>query len=140
MAILETLALGLGTTIAKTILSQWLQDNGVAKTIGTNLIDVIKTVVPEGLTQRRGQRQFEAIADRVAEDLTPLFERSGLSEDRQGAIAWLAEQAIEATRINADLLVAKNVDPVELAHYFIEAQPKDPHGFGFSELELQLYR
>ncbi len=28
MAILETLALGVGTTIAKTILSQWLQDNG----------------------------------------------------------------------------------------------------------------
>ena len=54
MAILETLALGLGATIAKTILSQWLQDNGVAKTIGTGLIDVIKTVAPEGLAQRRG--------------------------------------------------------------------------------------
>lgn len=131
--------MGLGGTIAKSVLKHWLEDNGVALTAGTGVIDTIRSVVPGVVEQRRGGRQFEQIADKVADDLLPLFERSGLSEDRQRDIAWLANEAIEAGGVKAELLVQRNLDPMELADYFIESQPNEPDELGFSKFELQLY-
>ena len=87
MALLETLALAVGPAVAKNILKFWLGDQEIARSIGGELIDLLKSKVPDILAQQRGKRQFEAIGEKIAENLQPLFEDTPLTEERRDAVA-----------------------------------------------------
>jgi len=137
MPLVETLAIGLAPTIAKSILNFWLKDNEVAKLAGTGLVDVVKSIVPDTMDQRSAERQLQSIADRIANDMVPVFERSGLSENRQSDIAAEAQTTIDQAKINPELLLKQDLEPIELAKFLIDSRPIA--NVGFSKFELELY-
>ena len=96
MPIVETLVVTLGPAVAKSVFKIWLKDSDVAMNVSSSLLGLLTSKTRDGLAQRRAQRQFETIGDKVAQDLTPLFERAGLPENSQEAvvnvISFLNEQ------------------------------------------------
>jgi hypothetical protein len=65
------------------------------------------------LERRRLRRQFEAIGDRVVDELARLLEVefSGLPENEVAAAALLAEEALKAAQLTADDFATANGDP-----------------------------
>ena len=92
MPLIETLVAGLGTEIVKSILIAWSRNSALGQAAHSSLEDMIGSITPKFLTQQRGKRQFEAIAERVAEEMLPVFERWGIPESRQEQVAWEAQQ------------------------------------------------
>ena len=87
MPLLETLALQVGPTIAKSILKLWLKDSGVASDVTSSLVDILKLKTTDAIAQRRAQRQFEEIGENVAESLLPVFEGTSLDEGSRRTFA-----------------------------------------------------
>ena len=73
MPLLEVLAVDVGASIAKAILKRWLGDSGPIPDTASSIVDVLKTRTADRLVQRRAERQFEAIGEKVGESLLPLF-------------------------------------------------------------------
>jgi hypothetical protein len=67
MILIEFLIANLGSAVAKSILKFWAKDSDFAQNADGEIIDFLKSKVSEGIASRRGNRQFEAIAEDVAE-------------------------------------------------------------------------
>jgi hypothetical protein len=121
MSLLEILVASLGSAVAKSILKFWAKDSDFAQNAGGEIIDFLKSKVSEGIASRRGNRQFEAIADDVAESLLPVFAHENLGEDDKKRVAKAVGNVLRDLRISADLPVKKNLDPSELAKFISTA-------------------
>lgn len=117
MGLIEFLVAYVGSSVAKTILKFWVRDSDFAQDVGTEIIDFLKSKVSDGIASKRGSRQFEEIAEKVAESLVPLFEHENLNEDDKKRISQAVGEAIGNLRISAELLVKKNLEPSELARF-----------------------
>jgi len=78
MSVLEILAFQIGPSIAKAILKLWLK-GPIGNEVASSVLDVIKTKTQDAMSQKKAARQFEAIGEKVAESLLPLFD----SEDKR---------------------------------------------------------
>jgi hypothetical protein len=87
MPLLETLAIKVSSSIAKAILKRWLKDSPVTEAASSSLIDIIQSKTNDILAQRRGNRQFEEIGERVAMSFLPIFEDGSNHLDESGRIA-----------------------------------------------------
>jgi len=115
MSLIEFLVASLGSAVAKSILKFWAKDSGFAQNVGGEVIDFLKSKVSEGIASRRGNRQFEAIAEDVAESLLPIFAHENLGEEEKKRIAETVGNVLRNLQISAELLVKKNLDPSELS-------------------------
>lgn len=115
MSLIEFLVASLGSAVAKSILKLWAKDSDFAQNAGGEVIDFLKSKVSEGIASRRGNRQFEAIAEDVAESLLPVFAHENLGEDDKKRIAEAVGNVLRNLQISAELLVKKNLDPSELS-------------------------
>ncbi len=136
MPLVEALAVGLATTIAKSILKSWLRDASIAEDASIGIVDTLKSLVPDQLAQRRGSRQFEEIADMVAKDLAPVFDRSGIDERRQVDIATSAQTTMEHAGIAAELIVQQNLDPATLTQHILNSRPEAIESYSPGEVWL----
>lgn len=137
----ETLALGAGKSVAKIVASRWLAGRASKEAAGTELIDLIKTGFPDEIMRRKTSRQFEAIADAVAERLLPYIrqELSGLDDGtREAAIAEVV-RTLEAADLSDEALLADDVDPVRLARRVRAALPRREAEFQLGEVGSRLY-
>jgi hypothetical protein len=82
-----------------------LKDNSISQDIGSSLIDVLGAKMPDVLAQQRARRQFEAIGERVAESLLPIFEETSLDENSKQAVAIAVAQTVEESRVDSRLLI-----------------------------------
>jgi hypothetical protein len=121
MSLIEFLVANLGSAVAKSILKFWARDSGFAQNAGEEIIDFLKSKVSEGMASRRGSRQFEAIAEDVAESLLPVFAHENLGEEDKKRVAETVGNVIRDLRISAGLLVKKNLDPTELSKLISQA-------------------
>jgi hypothetical protein len=121
MSLIEFLVASLGSAVAKSILKFWAKDSDFAQNAGGEIIDFLKSKVSEGIAWRRGNRQFEAIAEDVAESLLPVFAHENLGEEEKKRVAETVGNVIRDLRISAELLVKKNLDPTELSKLIKDA-------------------
>lgn len=73
MPMVEILCLQLGTRLAKLLLRAYLGVPG--EMVGADLVDIAKHKISDLFEGREAKRQFESIGERVAERMTPLFEK-----------------------------------------------------------------
>src|SRR5258708_5468794 len=117
MPLIETLVASVGPAIAKTVLKLWAGDNKVASEGGGSAIEALTKLIPEIRARKEAERQLEAIGERTAESLMFIFDTEGkqLMIDDQDAVANLVAQTLDHSRINVELLVQRDLDPVRLA-------------------------
>ena len=125
MALLEVLAVRLGGALAKSVLKLWLGDETIGRDLGLTLVDIVDAKVPGYLDRRRTVRQFQRVADEVAERLRPMVENEfrGLAENEQEAAVRAVADVIDGAGVSATLLVRHDLDPVALERHFRAAAP-----------------
>ena len=138
MSIVETVALYIGPAIAKSILKQWLKDSSVAADSSASIIDLLKTKTSDILAQRKAQRQFEAIGERVAESLLLVFEADGarISTNGQKAVALAVAETLNKANIDARLLAELSLEPPAFAAHLMNGNPNAARLFDTSERVL----
>jgi hypothetical protein len=121
MTLFETVVTILGPAIAKTVLKLWAGDDKVVSEGTDSAIGALEKLIPEIRARNEAKRQLESIGERAAESLMFTFESEGklLMIEDQEAVASLVAQTLEASKIDAELLVEKDLDPVRLAEHFI---------------------
>ena len=73
------------------------------------------------LAQRKGNRQFEEIGDKISESLRPFLESEGirLDEGECTAVALAVAETINKSKLSAGLLAERNLQPKQLAQYML---------------------
>src|SRR5437879_3646243 len=104
MPLAEIITIEIGSSIAKSILKLWLKDSTLGEDISSSLIDLLKSRTSDALAQRRGQRQFDTIGEKVGESLLPLFEIEGahLDEGSRTAVAFAVAEAFNKLKLSSE--------------------------------------
>jgi ABC-type multidrug transport system fused ATPase/permease subunit len=121
MPLLETLIATVAPSIAKTLLKLWAADNKLAAEGGSSTIDLLAKLIPEIRSRNEADRQLAAIGERAAGSLQFIFETEGKSlliQDQE-AVAELVAETLDPGQISAELLVRKDLDPIQLAAHFV---------------------
>jgi NACHT domain len=128
MALMEALLLRLGGAVAKSVLSLWLGNVAVVGDVSGVAVDTVLERVPNlGMFERRrAARQFERMAEAVAEKLAPFLEAEfgGLPENERAAAVLAVTDAIEQAGISDELLLAQDLDPLRLEAHVRAAAPQ----------------
>src|SRR5260370_1074029 len=121
MALMETLIATVAPSIAKTVLKLWASDDKLASESGTSVIEILDKLIPEIRARKEADRQLAAIGEKAAESLLFIFETEGkiLTADDHEAVAKLVAQTLDRSKITPDLLVRKDLDPIQLARHFL---------------------
>jgi hypothetical protein len=138
MALLETLTISLGASVAKAILKIWIRDSTAGSEIASGIIDVIKLKTTDLFAHRNGQRQFDQIAEKVAETLLPIFDLEGAKLDAAGkrAVSLAVGESFDHTALTAEMLARRDLDPVAIAKFVKENNPDAMRDFGIDERSL----
>ena len=113
----ELAALRVGGSVARLAVGRWLAGRSTRDAAGKDLIDLIKTGLPDELKRRRVQRQLDGITDSVAERILTFADHEfrGLTEgDREAALHEVV-RTLERADFSDEALFAADVDPVKLA-------------------------
>jgi len=135
MPLAEAVTIEVGAAVAKSILKLWLKDSDLGNDISSSLIDLFKAKTSDKLAQRRGERQFEVIGERVGESLLPLFEseRAHLDEGGRIAVAEAVAETLNQAKLSAELLAERNLQPVQLARHVLALRPDATRDFSAAE-------
>jgi Leucine-rich repeat (LRR) protein len=129
MALMETFLLRLGGAVAKSVLSLWLGNVGVMGDVSDVTVDTLLERVPKlGIIERRrAVRQFERMAEAIAEKLTPFLEVEfgGLPENERAAAVEAVTDAFNRAGVTSELLVAQDLDPLRLEAHVRTAAPRE---------------
>ena len=112
----------LGNAAAKLILRHVFKDVEIVKDFALDISDIIGLVAADNLSQRKAVRQFEQIAEKIAETLLPLFdaEKIRLDEGELYAVVAAANSALDKASVTADSVVVQNLDPSILQKFVLE--------------------
>ena len=135
--LLTDLSIEIGPAIAKSILKLWFKDFNIAVDVASSVLDMLKSKTIDRVAQKRGQRQFEAIGEKVAESLLPIFEaHSDLSKGRYTAVALTVADTLNT--IPGEAIAHLNLDPSHLAKYLLNKHPAT--NYHFNETETLVYQ
>jgi hypothetical protein len=139
MTLPAALAVSVGPAIAKAILKVWLKDKTFLESVGESITDLICSQTKDAFAQKKAERQFQEIGDRIAQSLVPLFESDGahLEENGKSAVALAVSETLEKTPITAQFILDRKLDPIEFAKHLLKARPGAT--IGLSEPETALY-
>jgi Leucine-rich repeat (LRR) protein len=138
MSLIAALSIEVGGSIAKSLLKNWLKDSDIASDASATIMDILKSKTADRLTQKKAERQFEMIGEKVGENLLPLFESegAGLVESSRVAVALAVAETLNS--INSQILATLNLEPSKLAaHLLIMHNARSYH---FNEEETFLYQ
>jgi hypothetical protein len=134
MSFSTVLLKSLGVPLGKFLLKRYLSDP--AEGVGEALLDLAQTRISEYSDQRKAQRQFEDLGERIAARLVPLFEEEGRYEEFSiPAVAWELAHTLNG-HISADFFIAEALDPAQLAAALRQARPMNEVQFSASEVAL----
>jgi Leucine-rich repeat (LRR) protein len=140
MSLAEIVTIELGTVLAKSVLKVWTKDSVILQDISSSLIDLLKARTSDALAQRRGQRQFEIIGERIADNLLPFFEVEGahLEEEGRTAVVLAVAEALSKSEFSSRLLAQSNLDQAALAQHILASHPTATQYF--NETETSFYQ
>jgi GTPase SAR1 family protein len=137
MLLVETLAIEVGSSIAKSVLKLWLKDYNVVTDASSSIIDMLKDRTSDRLAQRKAQRQFEEIGERVGQSLLPLFEFGGASLEENDRIAIAIAVADTLNTTTSEVIAKHNLEPTDLARHLLKTCPAKT--YHFNDIEALLY-
>ncbi|HEX3172897.1 MAG TPA: NACHT domain-containing protein [Solirubrobacterales bacterium] len=116
MALFETLTIGVGGAVARTLLKLWLRDGEIAQTVGLSLTELAERGADSFFERRSITRSFDRVAEEVARKLAPFieveFERLEPSEVR--AALRVAQDTIDVAPLDDAALFASDLEPLRL--------------------------
>jgi hypothetical protein len=119
------------------MLKLWLKDIDSAADGTATMVDIIKSKITDRVAQKRAQRQFETIGEKVGESLLPIFEAYGdLYEGSHTTVALAVAQALNT--ISGEAIVQLNGDPSYMARHLLGVYPAT--NYHFNETETLLYQ
>ncbi len=121
MPLLETFVTGIAAAVAKGVLKMWMKDDPLVLTASTTTADLLKSKLTSVLDQRAANRQLEKITERSATSFEQMMEKDDtkLSESDVQFIANAAAAVINNTDLTPELLAENDLDPEDLAKYFL---------------------
>jgi|SRR6266568_7660434 len=138
MPLFETLIIDVGSSIAKSLIKLCLKDSAIAMDTSSGVVDVLKSWATDRVTRQKAQRQLEAIGEKVAENLLPLFESEGTGLDESSRIAVAKAVAETLSTITSQLATQSDLEPSKLANYLLARHPAN--AYHFSDTEAILYQ
>lgn len=119
MGLLEALTLELAPSISKLIVKYWCKDE-----VGDLTADFVKFIsgkTKDITVSQRLRRQIEEIGESVTNNLIPIFEIRFrmLSEIEKTTVVLCVKDALDYARLNTDLLLELDLDPLKLSSYII---------------------
>lgn len=137
----EVAALRVGGSVAQLAVGRWLAGRSARDGAGKDLVELIKTGFPDEIKRRRVQRQFEGIADSVAERLMTFagHEFGGLTDGDRVAALDEVVRTLDRADLSDDALFAADADPVKLARGLRSRLPARKAEFELGEAGARLY-
>ncbi len=138
MSLFAAAAIEIGKAIAKSIFKLWVKDSELGNDIASNLIDLLGSKTSDILAQRKGNRQFEEIGDKISESIRPLLESEGIhvEEGERVAVALAVADTINKSRISTKLLAERNLQPARLAQHMLAINPNVIRDFSAAGVSL----
>ncbi|TMQ91616.1 NACHT domain-containing protein, partial [Actinomadura soli] len=137
----EVAALRVGGSVAQLAAGRWLAGHATRNAAGKDLVELIKTGFPDEIKRRRVQRQFEGIADSVAERILTFagHEFRDLTDgDRQAALHEVV-RTLDGADLSDDALFTADADPVKLARGLRSRMSVRKAEFELGEAGARLY-
>ena len=125
MSLLTVAAIDVGKAVAKSIFKFWMKDSELGQNISSSLIDLVSSKTSDALAQRKGNREFEDIGDKISKDILPLLksENIHLDEGERRFVAIAVADTLNESRLSIDLLLQKNLQPTQLEQYLHTVSP-----------------
>jgi len=153
MSLLETLITGIGAAVVKATLKMWLKDQEIAAAGAGELSGLLIKKIPDFLRRDETETLFDRkIRNLAGNSIHKVLrqEAGGIAEERLGLIANAAAETLARTPIDAEILVAHDLDDDALVEYFLSrtgadgGNPalagRDPDNRLFVEAEQRIYR
>lgn len=137
----EVAALRVGASVARLAVGRWLAGRSTRDAAGKDLTELIRTGFPDEIRRRRVQRQFEGIADAVAERLLTFAgnEFGGLTAGDRDAALFEVVRTLGDADVSDDAFFAADADPVKLARGLRSRLPARRAEFELGEAGAHLY-
>jgi hypothetical protein len=137
----EVAALGAGKSVAKLVVSRWFSGREARAVASKDLIELVKIGFPDEIKQRKIERQFEAIADSVAERLLTFArqEFGNLSDGDREAVLFQVVLTLDRADLSDDALLGDDLDPVKLTRRLRTTLPARQAEFQLGEAGRHLY-
>ena len=143
--LLETVALSLGSALAKQLIKEWVGDADVLARISTELgkagVGLLSDAAQGKLKKWREAKQFEKITENIVKNyLNPHFERnsSQLKENSKHAVAIALGITLDSAALTAGDLLDMRLKEDKLVAHLTKKQPKVV--VGLNEAERGLYK
>lgn len=139
MALVELLTVGAGSAVAKWALRSWLP--GEPGEFAADLSDIVTKRVEGFFEKRNVARQFDQIAEAVAERLTDTIPARlrGLPLNEQKAAAIAVGAALEAGVVSTSVLVEHDLDAHSLEKHLRRCSPDRARRALLNEQATELY-
>ncbi|MFB4297437.1 hypothetical protein [Actinomadura sp. NTSP31] len=113
----EVAALRVGASVARLAVGRFIAGRSTRDAAGKDLTELIRTGFPDEIRRRRVQRQFEDIADSVAERLLTFAanEFGGLTDGDRDAALFAVVHTLDTADLSDEAFFAADADPVKLA-------------------------
>ena len=120
MPLLESLILGIGTSVATGVLKKLCNEDMVLTSVSTTFVDVLKKKIDNVLDRNSLEREFAKLRDRSAQTFYNLIKKTTTLDEKEiEFIANGAAAVIDQTPISAELVARKDLDPDSLANFFL---------------------
>lgn len=138
---LQALGLRIGSEVVKHVVRRWLRIRKEQRDRGTELIDMLEVSVADVYTRRRISRQFEEIADQIADRLDPLYEHEfgDVPQNERRAALGAVIDTLVAADLSDQALLAADADARSLAKTIRASMPDIVRRSGLSEGAAGLY-
>ena len=125
MSLLTAAAIEVGKAVAKSIFKFWMKDSELGQDISSSLIDLVGSKTSDTFAQRKGNRQFEDIGDKISKNVLPLLksENINLDEGERRAIAITVAETLNKSSLSTELLLKQNLQPILLEQYLNVVNP-----------------
>lgn len=140
MGLTDTLLLKLAPALAKSLLGIWLKDYSVTRDMSKALVDILQARTGDLVASQRGKREFEAIGEKIVENLMPIFqaENAAIDEGGRNSVAIAVAETLTSVEITPEILAKDNLDPTELTSHLLKYEFAGCRSIG--EAETELYR
>jgi hypothetical protein len=127
---LETVAIALGTAVAKAACGVWLGDQRFAGEIGSGVVDLVAQRMTSAREQRRFRRLWDQAAELVADRVEPLVrhEFRGLPEHERLAAVDAVRSTFEAAVLTEAALFDQDLDAGFLDRHLRSQDPDGHYG------------
>ncbi|MEM7011520.1 MAG: NACHT domain-containing protein, partial [Verrucomicrobiota bacterium] len=135
MALLETLATGVGAVIAKKLLGMWLEDQDIVAAAAGEMSSIVIKKIPNFLKSQEAKSRFSRIGDLSADSAHKMLrkEAADVPDDRLEIVANAAAETLDYVPITAKVLVRHSLSEEQLLNYFLEQSSATGANRGLAE-------